>query len=267
MNKKGLDYAALLLLVVIIGLVIIFVQVQSKLDKVSNLGVNQENILRVNNDVKLFERYLRDASEIAMGNVLVEFSEIGRTKEEACPLIKKDSSPVILEPHLTTFFNQHINPYLMNHAIISKYDIPVNNFKIGIEGNDFVISAVKPITMKLAGEKGEVSVRPIIILPNYVDRFGEYDEYLERARNVLRNCDGNENPFECSKSHLKNGAVWESYDYQASGGRIQGITTKPIEIDMYKVPNTNNYKITFHTLYQSTVCYQVTLNSPAQPST
>lgn len=266
MNKKGQDYAALLLLVVIIGLVIIFVQVQNKFNNVSNLGANQENILRVNNDIKLFERYLRDASEIAMGNVLVEFSEIGRAKEDGCPLITKESSPIILEPHLTTRFNQHINLYLINHAIISKYDIPVNNFKIGIDGNDFVISAVKPITMKLAGEKGEVSVRPIIVLPNYVDRFGEYDEYMEKARTVLRNCDGKENPFECSKSHLNTDAVWELYDYQASGGRIQGITTKPIEIDMYKVPNTNNYKITFHTSYRSTVCYQVILNPPAPKS-
>ncbi len=202
MNKKGIDYAALLLLVVIIGLVIIFIQVQTKFNQVSTLGEHQTKILNTNNEMKFFESYLKTASKEAFDSALLDVLNAkitsSQTEEPNPQECTAPRLPETFEPELTNRFNYYLKPYLSYLGQDEGFEPIETDFLLGVDGTDILVSSKKQITINFVDDVGQFSYRPVVEIDR-ANKLREYESWADTIGTITKICDKNQNPAECSK--------------------------------------------------------------------
>ena len=203
MNKKGYDYAALLLLVVIIGLVMLFVQIQTKFNDVSTLGKHQTKILNINNEVTFFESYLKIASKEAFDSALLDvlnakivFSQTDEVKAEECTIPRL---PKTFEPELTNRFNYYLKPYLSYLGEDEGFEPITTEFLVGLENNDVIVSAVKPVKVNFVEKNGQFIYRPIVTI-NRANKLNEYASWVDTISTITKMCNKSKDPIACSET-------------------------------------------------------------------
>lgn len=202
MNKKGLDYAALLLLIVIIGLVIIFVQVQTKFNQVSALGEHQVKILNTNNEMNFFESYLRTASKASFDSALLDIlnakissSQTEEINPQECTVPRL---PETFEPELTNRFNYYLKPYLSYLGEDEGFEPIETDFLLGVDSTNILVSAKKQITITFVDDVGKFSYRPVVEIDRG-NKLREYENWADTIKTITEVCDKNPNPLDCSK--------------------------------------------------------------------
>lgn len=202
MNKKGLDYAALLLLIVIIGLVIIFVQVQTKFSKVSTLGEHQTKILNVNNEINFFESYLKTASKEAFDSALLDVLNAKITSSQTEEINPQECTVPRLsetfEPELTNRFNYYLKPYLAYLGEDDGFEPIDTDFLLGVDGTNIIVSAKKQVTINFVDDVGQFGYRPVVSIDRG-NKLREYENWADTIKTITKICDKNQNPIACSK--------------------------------------------------------------------
>src|SRR3989344_3813610 len=119
MNKKGIDYAALLVVVVLICIGVLYISVLEKKQAVGrSFGKTQLDILNANNDLYYYEIYVRNAAKIALKETIKELQkETKLTKIENCILLNSKEYPketinIDWLKIIEETFNKNINRYI-----------------------------------------------------------------------------------------------------------------------------------------------------------
>ena len=130
MNKKGYDYAALMVIVVIIAVSALYFQVIKKTNGMNHeIGELQASVLKINSEVTLYQLFVKESAKLAVGNCL--------------------------SPTWTSTLNQQLNGHLQAYALLKQYKIPRDNFELAFTGNELVGVALLPTEIPLKTKDGK----------------------------------------------------------------------------------------------------------------
>ncbi|HLC32921.1 MAG TPA: hypothetical protein VJJ82_03780 [Candidatus Nanoarchaeia archaeon] len=131
MNNKGYDYAALMVIVVIIAVSTLYVQVLKKTQGFEHeIGDTQAPVLKLNSEVTLYEVFVRESAKLAVGECL---------------------SPSWTSAAL----NKRLNGHLQAYAARKQYNIPRDNFEIVFTGKELAGVALLPTEIPLKTKEGK----------------------------------------------------------------------------------------------------------------
>ncbi|RMD58277.1 hypothetical protein D6825_01395 [Candidatus Woesearchaeota archaeon] len=222
MNSKGLDYAALLVLITLAGSAMLYLQVSKKWDAINSkqLGELQESILEVESQVRLYEAFVRSAArrsieKVALSSIrkpsLQGFEGVG------CSVLNSFDNPRVLLSHdlfnaLSKELNSEIDKYLLEYNRKAEgVSAPLNNFVFYFEKGRVKGVALKPT---IFSRKGLVfSVRPSfdVIFPHMFERYVASYEVLE---SIAERCALSADVESCAKD------VPQGWSVERSGDRF-----------------------------------------------
>jgi hypothetical protein len=187
---------------VIIGLVIIFVQVQTKFSNVSTLGEHQIKILNTNNEMNFFESYLRTASKASFDSALLDILNAKISSSQTEEINPQECTaprlPETFEPELTNRFNYYLKPYLSYLGEDEGFEPIETDFLLGVDGTNVIVSATKPVIINFVDDVGQFSYRPVIEIDRG-NKLREYENWADTIKTITTTCDKNPNPAECGK--------------------------------------------------------------------
>src|SRR3989344_6086458 len=132
MNKKGYDYAALMVIVVIIAVGALYVQIAKKTQGMEReIGESQAAILKINSETTLYEVYVQEAAKLAL------------KKSGDCVASLADAD-----------FIEELNRQLTKYAELKKYTIPPT-FELAFTGKELVGVALQPTIIPITDKKGK----------------------------------------------------------------------------------------------------------------
>ncbi|VVB81071.1 Uncharacterised protein [uncultured archaeon] len=200
MNKKGLDYAALLTVIVLISLVTLFANLQGKLYKTGRfLGDAQSPMLSINTEAQFYQAYVKEAAKLAIEQTVNDVAQNpqyqGLSPSDCVQLntlnLPKQLAYTNLHDGINTAFNKNMNKYMTEYAQKTKYTIPLDNFKATAFKGELTGVSVKPTTIPIKDYAGKVfgnaSFRPSIKI-QYNHGFETYPEIFRTLTAIVGQC-------------------------------------------------------------------------------
>jgi len=214
MNKKGIDYAALLTVMVLISLVSLFANLQTKLYTTGRfLGDAQSPMIGINNEVQFYQAYVKEAAKLAAEKTVNDVAQNpqyqGLGISDCIQLntinLPKQLTQTNLQEGINTAFNYNINRYMTEYKQKTGYDIPMNNFKISALKGEFIGVSVKPTIIPIKDFSGKflgnASFRPSFKIP-YKHEFETYPDIIRTLTAIVQQCSYTANPSECTIKSL-----------------------------------------------------------------
>ena len=132
MNKKGYDYAALMVIVVIIAVGALYVQIAKKTQGMEReIGESQAAILKINSETTLYEVYVQEAAKLAL----------------------KEANNCVASLADAKFIGE-MDKQLKKYAGLKKYTIP-STFELAFTGKELVGVALEPTIIPVIDKKGK----------------------------------------------------------------------------------------------------------------
>ncbi len=202
-GKKGLDYAALLFVVVMIGVTTLYIQMDMVADTVPDphkLGKIQTPILKVNTEIQLIKIFLESAANQATNKTIDYVAKYpihqGFTEPAVgCPTLNTLQHPkTITRPDLakgiTGAFNAHIGLYLEEYKTKTGIEIPTN-YELYIEKGEITGIALKPTIQLIKDTNGQdigtVSFRANFKI-KYDHKLEEYPKIYDGLEFIAQQC-------------------------------------------------------------------------------
>ena len=212
--RGQLDYPFFLVLVVLIASGFLVVQVGGKLGFERDMGVAQASVLKVNNDVLLFDSFVNDAAKQVLQGVLEKEREnpllFFSSKDEGskCALANDPSAPKAVVPlnlqaRLAEKLNAGLRPYLESYDAQSTVRSAKTTFEVGIQDGGFSIIALEPVEFALIDKDGiqigRAGHRPAFKL-DFAHSLGKYVEANDMLVRVAQKCASDlPNPLKCAQ--------------------------------------------------------------------
>ena len=204
-NKKGLDYAALLMVVVAISIVALHSQVTSKLHSMNrDFGDSQSALLSINPEVRFYEVYVSQAAKSA-------FDKTYASLDGLCIQMNNAETPeriLSLQDIIQAKFNQELNPYLTQYKTRKTqeypgYSVPIDNIVLSVDQDTLTGAAVQPTTLPMLNRRGEV-IGSIFYRPTFKIEHEKNIQALITDQQTLHTlatgCSQTANPAECIAS-------------------------------------------------------------------
>lgn len=221
MNNKGW-YAPFLVAVVIISTITLYGQLQKKTDALDYyIGDRQQELLGLNNDVKLYEVYVREAARLAIQQTVNDVAALpnyqGLTSPRGialqyCVQLNSYDEPedFYVTPHIqdgiTEAFNKNINGYLERYTQHTDWQIPKNAFELYVSQNTLTGVAVTPSTFTIRDFTGrtigEASYKPTFKI-TYDHGFDRYPHVYDTFEAISRDCSYSDDPESCARAYLE----------------------------------------------------------------
>ncbi len=211
--RGQLDYPFFLVLVVLVASGFLVVQVGGKLGFERDLGTAQVAVLKVNNDVLLFDSFVKDASKQVLEGIfdneredpLLFFSSKAEGSNCALandPSAPKEVVPLNVQARLAEKLTAGLRPYLASYDAQSTVKSANINFEVGIQDNSLSILALEPIEFAIIDKDGiqlgKASHRSAFKLdfPHTLNNYISANEVLSR---VASKCSFLPDPLKCAQ--------------------------------------------------------------------
>ena len=160
-NKKGLDYAAMMVLVVLISLIYLFIQLQSKVNAFNvRIGEPQVALLNAFQEGEKALVYVDQSARYSAYKALDALAQRGGMTNDACGTIEENGRKVYAWSKHGRDCTSSVQPYdafseLMNGHMtlyLAKYNgtrLPPNNYDILVQKNSITGTALSPATVAL----------------------------------------------------------------------------------------------------------------------
>jgi len=213
LNKKALEYSSLLFLVVIIGLVIIFVQIQTKFQKTHSMGEHQFNIITLNDKIDFFNSYLQSAARYSFDSALLDVinAKVHFPIQEEVSLDQCTNPELFdnLEPKLTERFNYYFKNFLEQLGGDDGVQVPEENqFLLGQNGNNIIVTSLKSFNITFANDYGQANYRPIFSIER-AEKMEKYAQMNEKIKEIIRDCNRVLDPTDCSIQKISDLPDWK----------------------------------------------------------
>ena len=212
-GKRGVDYAIMLLIVVVMGLLTLFIQIDNKVDSIpKDIGFEQATVMRVDAEKGFITAFVRSAAKHAMAGAVRDvasnpiyqgFSTSGQGK---CAVVNEQRIREVKMPNIaggiTAAFNRYMNPYLDAYQREKQVNIPTSNYELYVEKGQVSGIALRPVIMPLqdvAGRNvGKISFKPSFKLA-YDHKFEEYPLIFDRLNDIAQQCPSAPDPVICAE--------------------------------------------------------------------
>lgn len=209
--KKGLDYAVLLLVITIIGIVALVVAISDQLNVV-NQGIAQSQIATLNAapEAKFVDAYISSAARFALSDAFAEYANPqaqnipGDTCGELNTLAEpKNLTPIDFRQTINELFNAKNNLYLRRYLAFTDLELPHDNYELAITTNHIIGVPLRPVTLTLENVYGttigKLSYRPSFTIDIQQHPFNEYPELYLTLTIIANTCARTPNPQECAE--------------------------------------------------------------------
>ncbi len=197
LNKKALDYAMLLWVVVAIAVLLLYVGLQSRITRVGTIGEVEIPIMRTQAEKDFLINYVTEAARLSMP---------ATQKTEACAFANTKDRPTMLTLQLnvsdskTKEFNKKMDEYLTAYATKTKQDIPLTNYELYITKGEIAGIAIEPVIMPLKDFTGQ-TIGAFTFKPNfkikYDHKLEEYPQIKTILEMIAKECSDIEKPEDC----------------------------------------------------------------------
>jgi len=202
LNKKALDYAMLLWVVVAIAVLLLYVGLQSRITRVGTIGEVEIPVMRIQAEKDFLINYVTEAARLSMP---------ATEKTEACIYANTKDRPTQLTLQLnvsdskTKDFNKKMDEYLTAYATKTKQDIPLTNYELYLTRGEIAGIAIEPVIMPLKDFTGQ-TIGAFTFKPNfkivYSHRFDEYPQIKTILEIMTKECSDIEKPEDCIKQKM-----------------------------------------------------------------
>lgn len=211
MNRKGVDFAAFMIIIAWFAIMLWFVSLASKHKAVGHdLGDVQFPVLKINSDVRFYQVFVREAGKLAsqgaMNAVLGNPARIeGVAVEKGCVMLNMgDESKAIVWPSVQGAigreFNKRMDGYLRKYAENTKWKIPSSDFELFVENNKVTGVAVRPTELSVGDGK---QVGTAFFRPSFEVEFdtgvSAFVDALKRLDVVAASCSFQADPLVCAR--------------------------------------------------------------------
>jgi len=205
-GKKGIDYAVLLAVIVIISVVVLYINLNKKVESTEKfMGDTQSGVLRINNEVLYYQAYINKAAQLSIKAAVDDMARFPQfqglpasgTTADGCIILNTEEDPTRLS-HTPSFheginvaFNNQMNKHLKEYAQKTGYEIPPGNFKVSAFTGELIGVAVKPTRIPVkdyAGRKmGDAYFRPSFKI-KYDHKIDEYPRIFDILAKIAKQC-------------------------------------------------------------------------------
>ncbi len=235
-SKKGLDFAAAMIIIVMITLPIIAVQVLKDVEDTKNqIGENQAVLSRAPYVKEDIINYAQKAGELSIQDVLAKVSTTngfleqpcgGTTTEGTmtCAIINTQTKLTeICKPDitkiLTTSLNKELDKYIITFNSRSYTKMPLNNYDFYIEDGNIHAIATLPVEKGLAKKGTELdTIGKMWFAPSFTitakHNLGQYDKTFETLNTIAKECTKKDQPMVCVEKYKPAMQGWDLAESQ-----------------------------------------------------
>lgn len=260
MNRKGVNYSLLLLIVTLICSVYLIVSFINMSDVKEPFGTVQEGVLMLPGDMRLVETYLGEVSDIVFTDIIFEdFSladvschdstlEVYDNKSVVCVDLNSQTDFETCIPNYPVYFqekyNEKISEYIrgINNAQL-RWTLPTSGYLVTpLKGYVSVLST-HPTIINIISQQGEIigeaSFKPSIKTYPRSIITQTIPAQIDTITNIVEACSFSNNTVECVNEEVNITSSSRSFDIDARENRFFFFTrTYPVMCFSAYIPKT-----------------------------
>jgi len=221
-NKKGIDYAVLLVVVVFISVGALYGQVSKQPGSLEKLGEAQTPILQANVEARLLETYMRESAKLSIEETKQKIRHSGPdscivSNTRAQPEVVSSILPLV-EQKFTESFDVYLSRYESEKSKRSPgWQIPRNALSLAVSDSNVIGIYEKPIRIPLIDvvgkDAGSVVLRPAFEVRS--DAFKSLSAGFKEVESIASSCSQSSNISDCisSKASLRVESEGELYRF------------------------------------------------------
>jgi len=218
LNKRGIDYALLLWVIVAIGVIMLYVNLQDRVTRTGLVGEVEIPILRSEAERLYFDNFIKNAAQISIVGAMEDIASTsyGLLTVGDCVILNTETKLTTLNlPKVvnaaTGAFNTRMNNYLKEYQSKTDQQIPISNYELyftkGKVSGIAIIPIVMPIKDFTGGTIGKFSYHPNFEI-KYAHEIEQYMDTFEILELIADKCAKSKDAMKCISEYESATKTW-----------------------------------------------------------